>query len=215
MSDITPEDRTGTTGQSERTEVAAATEWPVLDEAHAAMRAVVAKVAPEGWHLPTPCDQWNVTQVLRHAIGDQAAFVSKITDGPGPSYDPFSPSGSLDGAPDELLEAVLADSARAFGGIDPAAPAVPVPLPPFQVPAAVAVGAAALDLAIHAWDIAVATGQPSSLTPSLARALRPAAKALVEPLRGFAYASAIEPAAAADDASSLLHHLGRRADRVA
>ena len=24
--------------------------------------------------MPTPCDQWNVTQVLQHAAGDQRAY---------------------------------------------------------------------------------------------------------------------------------------------
>lgn len=215
MSDITPEHHTDTARPAGSAENATGTEWRVRQEAQAALRAVVAKVAPDDWHLPTPCDRWDVTQVLQHAIGDQAAFVSKITGGPGPSYDPFSPSGSLEGEPVDLLEAVLTDSARAVGGVDPADTAVPVPLPPFQVPAEIAVGAASLDLAVHAWDIAVATGQPSPLTPSPARALRPAADALVEPLRGFAYAPAVEPGAAADDAASLLDHLGRRADWAA
>ncbi len=87
-----------------------------------------------------------------------------------------------------------------------------MPLPPFTLPAKLAVEAAALDAAIHAWDIAVATGQPSPLTPSLALALRPVADALVEPLRGFAHGSAIEPVSDADEVTSLLNYLGRRAD---
>ena len=89
---------------------------------------------------------------------------------------------------------------------------VPVPLPPFKLSASSAVAAAALDAAVHAWDIAVATGQPSPLTPALAQALRPIANLLVDPLRGFAYSAAIAPEADADDATSLLNFLGRRAD---
>ncbi|MFF1922596.1 TIGR03086 family metal-binding protein [Streptomyces sp. NPDC058221] len=189
------------------------TEWTVLQEAHDSIRAAVAGVPANGWHLPTPCEQWDVTQVLQHAIGDQFAYVSKITGGPGPSYDPFSPSGSLDGAsPAELLEAALSASADAFGRISADSSEVPVPLPPFQLSAELAVGAAALDLAVHAWDIAVATDGPSTLKPSLAQALLPVANALVEPLRGFAFSPAITPAPAADEAASLLNHLGRRAD---
>jgi hypothetical protein len=90
----------------------------------------------------------------------------------------FAPSGTLDGSPAEPLEEALTSSADAFAAIDPADAEKPAPLPPFAVPA---------NQAIHAWDIAVATGQPSPLTPSLARALRPVADVLVEPLRGFAY----------------------------
>ncbi|MFF4244414.1 hypothetical protein ACFYY2_08065 [Streptomyces sp. NPDC001822] len=66
---------------------------------------------------------------------------------------------------------------------------------------------------------AVVAGVPADgrhlKTPSLARALRPVADALAEPLRGFAFGPAIEPAPGADAASSLLDHLGRRADWTA
>ena len=73
-----------------------------------------------------------------------------------------------------------------------------------------AAGAAALDAAIHAWDIAVATGQGSPLTPDLARALTPVAKSIVEPLRQYGvYAAEVEPGPDADDAAALLGYLGR------
>jgi uncharacterized protein (TIGR03086 family) len=186
--------------------------WMVLDEAHQALRTVVAGVSPDDWRRPTPCTLWNVTQVLQHAAGDQLGYASKLTGGPGPDYDPFAPSGTLDVSPAELLDPALTRSADAFSSVDPSAPEVLVPVPPFALPAKLAVEAAALDAAIHAWDIAAATGQPSPLTPSLARALRPVADALVEPLRGFAYGPPIAPTVGADEPSSLLNYLGRRAD---
>jgi uncharacterized protein (TIGR03086 family) len=191
------------------------TDWEVLDRAHHALRTAVAGVPADGWHLPTPCTQWNVTQVLQHAAGDQLGYVSKLTGGPGPAYDPFAPSGTLDVSPSELLEPALTAASNAFAAIDPSDAEVPVPLPPFKLPAHLAVEAAALDAAVHAWDIAVATGQPSPLTPSLAQALRPVADAVAEPLRGFAFGPAVEPPADADAATSLLNNLGRRADWTA
>lgn len=186
--------------------------WDVLDQAHRALRSAVAGVPADGWQRPTPCEQWDVAQVLQHAAGDQLAYVAKLTGGPGPDYDPFEPSGTLDGSPTTLLEPALVASAAAFATVDPSDTDVPVPVPPFTLPANRAVEAAALDATIHAWDIAVATGQRSPLTPSLAQALRPVADALVEPLRGYAYGTAIEPASDADEATSLLNYLGRRSD---
>jgi uncharacterized protein (TIGR03086 family) len=165
-------------------------------------------VPADGWQDPTPCGDWNVTQVLQHAAGDQLGYAMKL-GGPGPGYDPFAPSGRLDGSPADLLEPALAASADAFARVDASDPEVPVPLPPFTLPAHLAVAAAALDAAVHAWDIAVATGQPSPLTPSLAEELRPVAEAVVEPLRGFAFGPAVEPTADADTATSLLNYLGR------
>jgi uncharacterized protein (TIGR03086 family) len=187
--------------------------WTLLDESHQALRTVVAAVPASGWGLPTPCEQWTVAQVLQHAAGDQLAYAAKLTGGPGPNDDPFAPSGAIDGDPSALVEAALSAAAEAFAAVRPDDADVPVPLPPFTLPASSAVAAAALDAAVHAWDIAVATGQPSPLTPALARALRPTADALVDPLRGFAFGPAIEPKAGADDdAVSLLSFLGRRAD---
>jgi uncharacterized protein (TIGR03086 family) len=186
--------------------------WMVLDEAHQALRTVVARVSPDDWSRPTPCTRWNVAQVLQHAAGDQLGYASKLTGGPGPDYDPFAPSGTLEVSPTELLDPALTRCAEAFSSVDPSATEVPVPLPPFALPARLPVEAAALDAAIHSWDIAVATGQPSPLTRALARALRPVADALVEPLRGFAYGPPIAPTVGADGPSSLLNYLGRRAD---
>src|SRR5207248_4849019 len=117
--------------------------------------------------------------------------------------------GELIGQAADFLEPTLQAAAAAFATVKPAAAEVPTPLPQGALPAPVAVGAAALDAAVHAWDIAVATGQASPLTPELAEALLPVAKELAEPLRGFAYAPALEGPAADGVVASLLRYLGR------
>ncbi|WP_327737146.1 TIGR03086 family metal-binding protein [Streptomyces nojiriensis] len=187
------------------------TEWELLDQAYATLREAALGVPADGWDRPTPCAQWNVTQVLQHAAGDQLAYAARLTGGSGPAEDPFAPSGTLAGPPAGLLDPALAAAAEAFAGVAPGDVEVAVPLPPFSVPAATAVGAAALDAAVHAWDIAVATGRPPGLTDELAAALRPAADVLAEPLRGFAYGPALTlaPGADAGAAARLLAFLGR------
>src|SRR5690242_13787794 len=147
--------------------------WDLLTQAHQALRTAVMGIPADGWERPTPAEAWNVTQVLQHAAGDQLAYASALTDGPKPTEDPFVPSGELGGTPAEVLDpALAAAAAAAFGTVDSPDAEVAVPLPPFKLPAGVAVAAAALDAAVHAWDIAVATGQLSPLTPGLALALR-------------------------------------------
>jgi hypothetical protein len=80
------------------------------------------------------------------------------------------------------------------------------------MPAWLAAGACALDAAVHAWDISVATGQPSPLTPDMSRQLLAVATRIVEPLRAWgAYAAALEPESG-DDVAALLSYLGRRPD---
>ncbi|WP_326955662.1 TIGR03086 family metal-binding protein [Amycolatopsis sp. NBC_01286] len=181
--------------------------WPVLDQAHAALRSAIEGV--EDWSAPTPCADWNITQVLQHAAADQLGYAAFITGEPGPDFNPFTPSGTLTESPSAYLEPKLAAAEAAFATITPDTTAVPTPLPQGALPAPVAVGAAALDAAVHAWDIATATGRKSLLTPELAEALLPVAKELAEPLRGFAYAPAL-PSLTEDDAvSTLLRYLGR------
>ncbi|TDD75030.1 TIGR03086 family metal-binding protein [Actinomadura rubrisoli] len=183
--------------------------WNVLDAAHQALRSTVRNVPDQDWDAPTPCSEWNVTQVLQHAAGDQLGYAAAITGGPGPDDNPFAPSGTLDAAPMEVLEPTLAACAAAWATIGKDTTEVPVPVPPNSLDAWVGAGAAALDAAVHAWDIAVATGQPSPLTPELARDLLKAAKEIVEPLRPYgAYAAAIQDDGG-DDVAALLHYLGR------
>ncbi|GAA3838635.1 hypothetical protein GCM10022226_71160 [Sphaerisporangium flaviroseum] len=74
---------------------------------------------------------------------------------------------------------------------------VPTPLPHGDLPTPVAAVMCALDAAVHAWDIAIATGQPSPLDDELAGHLLAAAQGIVEPLRQWgAYAPVVEAEAA-------------------
>jgi hypothetical protein len=103
----------------------------------------------------------------------------------------------------------MARSAQAWAGVDRDAAEVPVPMPPNKMTPELGAGACALDAAVHAWDIAVATGQPSPLTPELAAGLLPVARETTEAVRGFAYGPALAPEAADDEAATLLRYLGR------
>jgi uncharacterized protein (TIGR03086 family) len=192
------------------------TGWDVLDEARAMLRAAVAGVLADRWQRPTPCSQWNVTQVLQHAALDQEVWAALVGGTETSGENPFAPSGQLDTEPLAYTEAALDASIRAWAAIGEDAGQVPTPLPQGPMAPAAAAGAAALDAAIHAWDIAMATGQGSPLSPELARALTPVAQSIVEPLRQYgAYAQALEPSAGADDDAVLLSYLGRRPDWTA
>lgn len=183
--------------------------WTVLDTAHEALCNVVRAVDAQDLDRATPCVDWNVTQVVQHAAGDQLAYASAITGEPGPDFDPFAPSGKLDASPMDLLDPCVSACAAAWATVDRNAAEVPVPVPPGSLKPATGAGAAALDAAVHAWDIAVATGRPSPLTPGLARDLLAVATQIVEPLRPYgAYAAAIEHTGD-DDVAALLRYLGR------
>jgi uncharacterized protein (TIGR03086 family) len=185
------------------------TDWrSLLAGAHQALRDTVAGVGTDEWSLPTPCEKWSVAQVLQHAAGDQLAYASAITGGPGPSENPFAPSGQLDDDPLTIVDGSLDASAAAWVTVADDNPEVPSPLPQGPMPAWLVAGACALDAAVHAWDIAAATGQPSPLTPELAKPLMLVATRIVEPLRAYgAYAPALDPSDG--DVAVLLAYLGR------
>jgi uncharacterized protein (TIGR03086 family) len=184
--------------------------WTVITESLDLLEAVAAAVTDANGQAPTPCAEWTAAQVLQHAAGDQLAWAAAIGVGPGPAENPFAPSGHLGGSVDDLIKPALAAARAAWETVKADDDAVPTPLPQGPLPARIAAGACALDAAVHAWDIATALGRPGFLPSDLAGRLRPAARAVVEPLRGYgAYVAALPPRPGDDGAAELLRYLGR------
>ncbi|MFJ9899483.1 TIGR03086 family metal-binding protein [Streptomyces sp. NPDC091280] len=180
----------------------------VLTRSHDYLREVTAAVPGSAWSAPTPCSEWTVRQVLNHARIDQQAYGLVLT-GDRPDSDPFHPEDGLAGDPVAELDKVLRAVADAYTALPADADQVPTPLGP--MPLALAAATAAMDAAVHAWDIAVATGQNRPLAPELADGIWPAADRLVDQLRDayrvFAPAREVRPEY--DRAETLLAFLGR------
>jgi uncharacterized protein (TIGR03086 family) len=184
--------------------------FPVLTNSLRLLHDAAAGVSERQLDDRTPCPEWTVAQVLFHAAGDQLGWASSIGSGAPPTYDPFDPPHRLDTDVMDVVDAAVAAATTAWAELDPDAESARTPLPPTPtLPPHLAAAACALDAAIHAWDVAVATGRPSPLTPELAQQLRPAAHATAEPLRGFAYALALPAQPSDDAAATLLRYLGR------
>jgi uncharacterized protein (TIGR03086 family) len=184
--------------------------WNVITGSLDLLRNAAALVNDANREAPTPCSKWTVTQVLQHATGDQLAWAAAIGVGTGPAENPFTPSGNLEGSIDDLTKPALDAARTAWTRVRSDDDAVPTPLPQGALPAPTAAAACALDAAVHAWDIAVALGQPAPLPDDLAAQLLPAARAIVEPLRQFgAYAPALPAQPEDNHAAELLRYLGR------
>lgn len=181
----------------------------LLTDALAALQATVADLTADELLRTTPCAPWTVGQVLAHAVADQHVWAATVGTAAPPGYNPFDPPQEPDGGVAAAVEGAVATATSTWAGLGDRE-TLPTPLPPVPtLPRGLAEGAAALDAAVHAWDVAVATGRPSPLTPALAERLRPAAEATAEALRGFAYAPALPPVDGEDQAASLLRYLGR------
>jgi uncharacterized protein (TIGR03086 family) len=190
----------------------ASTGWDVLDTALRALADVTRAIGRHHWNLPTPCEEWTVAQVIQHAVGDQLAWAAVVSSGPPPAENPFMPSGEFAEAPLEIVSRSCLAAADAWQAVRPGSGEAHSPLPVGDLPVAVAVGACALDAAVHAWDLAMATGQQSPLGQAHAGTLLDAARQVVEPLRGFAYAPALPASEDDDEFAVLLKYLGRQPD---
>jgi uncharacterized protein (TIGR03086 family) len=183
--------------------------WNIITESLDLLRDAAAAISDADLKAPTPCAQWTVAQVLQHAAGDQLAWAAVLGVGTGPGENPFEPSGLVEAGIDDLIEPALAAARAAWAAVSSDDDAVATPLPQGPLQAQTAAGACALDAAVHAWDIAAALGRPGFLPCSLAGQLLPAARAVAEPLRPFAYAAALPPQPDDDTAAELLRYLGR------
>ena len=125
-----------------------------LDRALTATEAVVAGIGADQWAAPTPCTELDVRGVLNHLVRGNLLFVAVIRGEPRP-----------DPAADHLGDDPLAAYQRAAGRLREAfsAPDVldSVYKAPFGTgPGAVLAHVRAVEVLVHGWDLARATGQP-------------------------------------------------------
>lgn len=149
--------------------------WNIITESLDLLRSAAAGVSDRERDRATPCREWTALQVLQHAAGDQLAWAAAIGVGTGPTENPFTPSGRLEGRIEEFIEPALAVAARAWAGVGTEDAVLPTPLPQGPLPVRTAALACALDAAVHAWDVEVALGRPAGLADELAGQLLPGA----------------------------------------
>jgi uncharacterized protein (TIGR03086 family) len=173
-----------------------------------ATRGYVAGITDDQLHLPTPCEGWTVHDVLNHIVagnlwatelgsGRSIADVGSSLDGDMLGTDPL-------GAYDRSAQSAAAVF-EAPGALDN-----PCAVSYGPVPGSVYAGHRYIDVLVHGWDLAAATGQATDLDPQLVDACWQVLRPQLAPLQSsgaFGVAVAVD----ADDNSqqSLLAALGR------
>jgi uncharacterized protein (TIGR03086 family) len=164
--------------------------------------AVVAAVRPDQLHSPTPCTEWTVQQLIDHLAGGTEYLLSAVhRREPAPRT--HATGADYQRGVANVLSALELPGAMEQTCISPLG---------FEWSVAQAVAGTFMDVLIHTWDLAHATGQDEKLDPDLVDACT--AMFLPEmPERGRA-AGIIGPAVeVGDDASAqdrLLAAMGRR-----
>jgi len=128
-----------------------------LDRAFRAAAAIVDDIPPDRRHAPSPCADWTATDVVEHVITGNLTVARAL----GPELaDPPEADESLAARFRSSAEALVAVLAR------PDALAGTVAIPFGTVPVPVAVQLRTIEALVHAWDVAVATGQDPAVLPA-------------------------------------------------
>ena len=133
----------------------------LLERTLAQTGAIIAHVRPGQATLPTPCASWDVRALVNHVVHDVQQFTVTVHGG---EWDPPATDvigDDWEGAFREGAASLLAAWRR------PGALEQTVRLPFGEFPAGWRIGQQITDLAVHGWDIAKATGQPTDLDPEV------------------------------------------------
>lgn len=167
---------------------------------------IVAAIKPDQLHASTPCDDYDVDGLLQHLIGGNF-WVAPLVDGKTIEQ----VGNTLERAFDRDEYQASADEADAAFS-SPGAMERPVAVSYGPVPAEVYAGHRFIDVLIHGWDLAKATGQDTALDPELVEACWTVISPQMELLKGSGmFGSEVAVPDDADGQTKLLAVLGRRA----
>ncbi|HEX2577282.1 MAG TPA: TIGR03086 family metal-binding protein [Aquihabitans sp.] len=174
----------------------------------AAFTETVAAVPDDRWSAPSPCPEWDARAVVDHVIGAQGTFAQlvgrELAPGPAVADDPL---GAWVAARDQT-QAALDDPELATVEFDGFAGRST-----FE---AAADRFLSLDLIVHRWDLARATGVddriPDDDVEALDAAMRQMDEQMAEAMRSpGAFGPALDPPPDADAQTRVLAFAGRRA----
>jgi uncharacterized protein (TIGR03086 family) len=190
----------------------APTAWPaedarLLEPSISYALGVALAVTPELLSRPTPCGKWDLRMLLRHACESLAAFGEGIEAG-RVGLDPAAEDGDLAADPGRAFRRRAGQLLDAWTGPGRQRQVIDIagcPLAPGAMAAA-----AALEIAVHGWDISRACGQRQPIPRVLAVDLLAIAPVLVPRTgRHQLFAAPITVAATAGPSDRLAAFLGR------
>jgi uncharacterized protein (TIGR03086 family) len=173
-----------------------------------ATRRFVVGTRKEQLAMPTPCDGWNVGDLLNHVVAGNlwAAELARgrtIAD-VGSTLDGDMLGADVVAAYDRSAEAA-ALAFEAAGALD-----APCAVSYGPVPGSVYAGHRLLDVLIHGWDLASATGQPTDLDQRLVEACWDVVRPQLALLQASGqFGAELAPSAGGNPQTTLLAALGR------
>jgi uncharacterized protein (TIGR03086 family) len=164
--------RAATDGDAGADDWAALAEFDPLTSAEATLAAcqLVLRGIPEAdYHRPTPCTEFDLTQLVDHLMGS----ITGLGAAAGAQF------GEDDGTTLEFRVATAAQAAlEAWNarGVDGE-----IKVGPQEMPAGAALGILSLEFLVHAWDFARATGQQVAVSDALGQYVLGVAGQIIRP----------------------------------
>ncbi|WP_063000728.1 TIGR03086 family metal-binding protein [Nocardia mikamii] len=173
---------------------------------------IVSKVSRADLHRPTPCDEWDLAQLLTHMAVQHRGFAAAAR-GHGDDVTVWRMDPPAD--PVAAYREAAADVTAAFSeaGVLQRDFALPEFGSGFTAPGDQAIGFHLIDYVVHGWDVARAIDLPYDLDSELAEPALRIAEAVPDGdfrLRpGSAFAPAVPNTAPSDPLARILSLLGR------
>lgn len=171
---------------------------------------LVAAIPDERWDSATPCVEWDVRALVRHVLEEMLwippLFAGETIESVGDRFE----GDILGGDPKAAWIAAAGPAVEAIEA--PGAMETICQLSMGPTPGAEYAGQLIVDLVVHGWDLARGADLDETMDPSLVDFCL----ATIEPWKPMLasmsdyFATPIEPAAGADQATILLNTLGRQ-----
>jgi len=167
----------------------------------------VRETPDDRWGAPSPCPGWTAAAVVGHVIGGLAMIGTMLATGRRPEPPTGDPAALAGDRPDTTWTIAYAQFRAALAATGPAAT---IDTPSGSIPVDAGLGQASLELLVHGWDLATATGRPFPIPASLAEPLLAELEPLEAALRPTGmYGARVASPAGADAGERLLRFLGR------
>lgn len=177
----------------------------LLERAISFTLGILPNVSPAAFSRPTPCREWELGQLLAH-LNDSFTALQEAIHGGQVGLSPVA--GRADPA---ALVASLRDPAGRLLGACAGTGGDVVSVADCPLATSIVTCAGAVEIAVHGWDVAQASGPPRAIPPLLAEELLLLSPLLVTDAdRPVRFAAPVTAAPHASPSDRLVAFLGRR-----
>ena len=143
--------------------------FETLGRSRVEFRRVLASVRPEHWGLATPCEDWDVRQLVNHVLGGNVRYTMLLH---GSTPEEVNATRSVDHVGDDALASFDRSASEVVGAFEePGALERTVHHPAGDRSGLDLLWLRVADWTVHGWDLARAIGVDEQLDPDLVASL--------------------------------------------